>query len=84
MRSNSNRPISVLVAPSTERQLVFATYSINTQTDSKVHGANTGPTWGEHDPGEPHVGFMNLAIWALDQFTPVTNQIWLLQYVACV
>ena len=29
--------------------------------DSKVHGANMGPTWGRQDPGGPHVGPMNLA-----------------------
>ena len=32
--------------------------------DSKVHGANMGPIWGRQDPGEPHVGPMNFAIWA--------------------
>ena len=31
--------------------------------DSKIHGANVGPTWGRQDPGGPHVGHMNLAIW---------------------
>ena len=31
--------------------------------DSKVHGANMGPTWGQQDPDGPHVGNMNLAIW---------------------
>ena len=31
--------------------------------DSKVYGANTGPTWGRQDPGEPHCGPVNLAIW---------------------
>ena len=31
--------------------------------DSKVHGANTGPIWGRQDPGGPHVGPMNFAIW---------------------
>ena len=31
--------------------------------DSKVHGANMGPIWGRQDPGEPHVGPMNFAIW---------------------
>ena len=31
--------------------------------DSKVHGANMGPTWGRQDPGGPHVGPMNFAIW---------------------
>ena len=31
--------------------------------DSKVHGANMGPICGRQDPGEPHVGPMNFAIW---------------------
>ena len=31
--------------------------------DSKVHGANKGPIRGRQDPGWPHVGSMNLAIW---------------------
>ena len=31
--------------------------------DRKIHGANVGPTWGSQDPGGPHVGHMNLAIW---------------------
>ena len=31
--------------------------------DSKVHGANMGPTWGRQDPVGPHVGPMDLAIW---------------------
>ena len=31
--------------------------------DSKVYGANMGPIWGRQDPGGPHVGHMNLAIW---------------------
>ena len=30
--------------------------------DSKVHGANMGPTWILSAPGGPHVGPMNLAI----------------------
>ena len=30
---------------------------------SEVHGANMGPTWGRQDPGGPHVGPMNFAIW---------------------
>ena len=34
-------------------------------SDSKVHGANIRPTWGRQDPGGPHVGPMNLAIWEL-------------------
>ena len=31
--------------------------------DSKVHGANMGPIWGQQDPGGPHAGPMNFAIW---------------------
>ena len=31
--------------------------------DSKIHGANMGPTWGRQNPGGPHVAPMNLAIW---------------------
>ena len=30
---------------------------------NKVYRANMGPTWGRQDPGGPHVGPMNLAIW---------------------
>ena len=33
--------------------------------DSKVHGANMGPIWGRQDPGGPHGGPMNFAIWVL-------------------
>ena len=33
--------------------------------DSKVHGANMGPIWGRQDPGGPHVGPMNFAIWGI-------------------
>ena len=31
--------------------------------DSKIHGANMGPIWGWQDPGGPHAGPMNFAIW---------------------
>ena len=31
--------------------------------NSKVHGANMGPTSGRQDPGGPDAGPMNLAIW---------------------
>ena len=33
---------------------------------SKVHGANMGPIWGRQDPGGPHVGPVNFAIWEVD------------------
>ena len=31
--------------------------------DNKAHGANMRPIWGRQDPGGPHVGPMNFAIW---------------------
>ena len=31
--------------------------------DSKVNGANMGPTWGRQGPGGPQVGHVKLAIW---------------------
>ena len=31
--------------------------------DSKIHGANMGPTWDLSAPGGPHDSPMNLAIW---------------------
>ena len=34
-----------------------------TTPDSKVHGAKMRPIWGRQDPGGPHVGPMNFAIW---------------------
>ena len=37
--------------------------------DSKVHGANMGPIWGRQDPGGPHVGPMNFAIWDDNLYT---------------
>ena len=33
--------------------------------DSKVHGANMGPIWGQQDPGWPHDGPMNFVIWEI-------------------
>ena len=40
--------------------IILPKYNIN--PDSKVHGANMGPTWALSAPGGPHVGPMNLAI----------------------
>ena len=39
----------------------------DTSPDSKVHGANMGPTWLLSAPDGPHVGPMNLAIRVLLQ-----------------
>ena len=35
----------------------------HTTPDSKVHGADMRSIWGRQDPGGPHVGPMNFAIW---------------------
>ena len=35
--------------------------------NSKVHGASMGPIWGRQDPGGPHVGPMNFAIWVVTE-----------------
>ena len=40
-----------------------ARYTQHGYPDSKIHVANVGPTWGRQDPGGPHVGHTNLAIW---------------------
>ena len=40
--------------------------------DSKVHGANMGPIWGRQDPGGPHVGPVNFAIWDINNVIPDT------------
>ena len=38
--------------------------------DNKVHGANVVPIWGPQDPGTPHVGPTNFAIW---ERLPISN-----------
>ena len=38
---------------------------------ARFMGANMGPIWGRQDPGGPHVGPMNFAIWNIMQ--PPTN-----------
>ena len=42
--------------------------------DSKVDGANMGPIWGRQDPGGPHVGPINFAIWDMSWFSWNTLQ----------
>ena len=39
---------------------------MNNIPDSKLHGADMGPIWGRQDPGGPHVGLMNFAIWDMN------------------
>ena len=60
------------IPPVTLAELCTSLYStsflFNVYPDSKVHGANMGPTWDRQDPGGPHVGPMNLAIWVYVQY----------------
>ena len=44
--------------------------------DSKVHGNNMGPIWGRQDPGGPHVGPMNFAIWRNVVTMTVLSSLW--------
>ena len=46
---------------------MYSFVSVAETSDSKVPGVNMGPIWGRQDPGGPHVGPMNLAIWGLFQ-----------------
>ena len=41
--------------------------------------ANMGPIWGRQDPGGPHVGPMNFAIWG-----NINSQIHVIRHVACI
>ena len=36
--------------------------TVETNPDSKVHGANIVPSWVLSAPDGPHIGFMNLAL----------------------
>ena len=46
--------------------------------DSKVHGANMSPIWGQQDPDGPHVGPMNFAIWVIIPCSgPILTFVWL-------
>ena len=44
-----------------EHQSIRRSFEVSVP-DSKVHGANMGPTWVLSAPDGPHVGPMNLAI----------------------
>ena len=51
---------------SSEAALGFKSYELDDNPDTKFHGANMGPIWGRQDPGGPHVGPMNFAIWEVN------------------
>ena len=68
-RSHTIRPLRLRLqtlhgnprAPSCSAGAANSRLSAN--PDSKVHGANMGPTWDRQDLGGPHVGSMKFAIW---------------------
>ena len=45
------------------KTLIKTSKSVCIVPDSKVHGANMGPIWGQQDPCRPHVCPMSFAIW---------------------
>ena len=49
--------------------------------DSKVHGANMGPIWGQQDPGGPHVGPINFVIWVFMLTCTVIGVFWIISHV---
>ena len=54
----------MLLHTNAENTVIDTVALLGTHPDSKVRGANMGPIWGRQDPGGPHVGPMNFAIWA--------------------
>ena len=57
------------------RYWLITNVSLN-NPDSKVHGANMGPTWGRQNPGGPIVGHVNLVLWEAIQQSPKLSVIW--------
>ena len=60
---SGNNDFSLLMQSNPRISNTGFSYSTVITPDSKVHGANMGPIWGRQDPGWPHVGPINLAIW---------------------
>ena len=57
------------------KSIIFRLMIQNSCPDSKVLGANMGPTWVLSDPDGPHVGPINLAIRVLSQMPQIlTNE----------
>ena len=52
---------------------VFGLWQLVMFPDSKVHGANIGPTRVMSAPGKAHVGPMDLAIWVTNEMLWLQN-----------
>ena len=66
LRAKQSSPLQLhKMTCSRQYRRIFILYPVHMHVflDSKVHGANMGPIWGRQDPGAPHVGPMNFAIW---------------------
>ena len=57
-------PPTVLCEPKRPLCCFWRNMQVTKTPESKVHGANMGPTWGRQDPGGSHVGLIKIAIWA--------------------
>ena len=62
----------VIYGNSSQHTEFLKTVIYDNNPDSKVHRANMGPIWGGQDPGGPHVGPMNFAIWEVIGIYSVT------------
>ena len=58
-------------------------YRVDLNPNSQVHWANMLSIWGRQDPGGPHVGPMNLAIWVPNEITLFIRQLSLYQVFRC-
>ena len=55
----------IQIIPTDKNRKTGKIYPKSNCPDSKVHGTNMGSIWGRQDPGGPHVGPMNFAIWVV-------------------
>ena len=60
--SASGQPLSSFIIYIHNLPSFIESITFVSNPDSKVHGANMGPTWVLSAPDGPHVGPMNLAI----------------------
>ena len=60
---NSVIPMPTEQQRHTDHKVTHFPWGFISYPDSKVHGGKMGPIWGRQDPGGPHVGPMNFAIW---------------------
>ena len=61
-------------------QVLLDIFSYNLP-DSNVHGANMGPIWGQQDPGGPHVGPMNFAIWVSAHISDIVKFLMFVKFI---